>query len=115
MRGAAGPIVVLLLLGGAPPVAAGWLPVGDLKVTREESELGGGRLTIEYRLEAEGITAEELEAVNARMSTYLPDSELSRFNRHSDPTPFALSPETFEVLELEPRPKQTDAAGENSP
>jgi thiamine biosynthesis lipoprotein len=41
----------------------------------------------------------ELEGVNARMSTWLPDSELSRFNRHADVTPFELSAPTLEVLE----------------
>ncbi len=59
MRGAAGPIAALLLLGASSPVAAGWLPVGDVEVTREESELGGPRLRIDYRLEAPGITAAE--------------------------------------------------------
>ena len=68
MKGSAGPIAVLLLLGASSPVAAGWLPVSDVEVTREESELGGGRLTIEYRLEAEGITADEPAWVFLRLS-----------------------------------------------
>ncbi len=34
---------------------------------------------------------EELDDVNRRMSTYLEDSELSRFNRHRDVTPFEVS------------------------
>lgn len=42
----------------------------------------------------------ELDRVNARMSTYLEDSELSRFNAHAATDPFAVSPETFEVFEL---------------
>jgi thiamine biosynthesis lipoprotein len=40
----------------------------------------------------------ELEMVNAKMSNYLPSSELSRFNRRRDTAPFALSAETIEVL-----------------
>lgn len=40
-----------------------------------------------------------LADINAKMSTYLPDSELSRFNRSPADTPFELSPETFEVFE----------------
>lgn len=41
-----------------------------------------------------------LEKVNALMSTWRPDSELSRFNQFSETTPFKVSPETIEVFEL---------------
>ena len=41
-----------------------------------------------------------LEAVNQRMSTWRPDSEISRLNAHASTEPFPLSPETLEVLEL---------------
>ncbi|MBN1489117.1 MAG: FAD:protein FMN transferase [Phycisphaerae bacterium] len=40
-----------------------------------------------------------LSDVNAKMSTYTPDSELSRFNESPAHVPFELSPETFEVFE----------------
>jgi thiamine biosynthesis lipoprotein len=40
----------------------------------------------------------ELEAVERRMSTYDPDSELSRFNRSPIGQPMPLSPPTLEVL-----------------
>jgi thiamine biosynthesis lipoprotein len=40
-----------------------------------------------------------LEDVNARMSTYRTDSELSRFNAHADGSPFAFSVETFHVFQ----------------
>ena len=40
----------------------------------------------------------ELDDVDAKMSTWIPDSELSRFNRHRETTPFAVSPATFEVV-----------------
>ncbi|HSW45551.1 MAG TPA: FAD:protein FMN transferase [Phycisphaerae bacterium] len=39
-----------------------------------------------------------LENVTRRMSTYLPDSELSRFNQHEDGSPFRFSEETFHVF-----------------
>jgi thiamine biosynthesis lipoprotein len=39
-----------------------------------------------------------LNRINALMSTWDPDSELSRFNRSRSVAPFALSPETFEVF-----------------
>lgn len=42
----------------------------------------------------------ELSDVNAKMSTYLEDSELSRFNRHPEATPFSVSDATFEVVRV---------------
>lgn len=41
-----------------------------------------------------------LDAVVAKMSTYLPDSELSRFNRHAARTPFATSADMLAVFAL---------------
>jgi FAD:protein FMN transferase len=41
-----------------------------------------------------------LDGVDARMSTYKPDSELSRFNREADGRPFKLSPGTIRVFLL---------------
>jgi thiamine biosynthesis lipoprotein len=41
-----------------------------------------------------------LEQVNRLMSTWDPDSELSRFNRHATTEPFPMSPETLEVLRI---------------
>ena len=49
---------------------------------------------------------DELELVDGLMSTYRSDSELSRFNRHRSLEPFALSPETFEVLAATRRASQ---------
>ena len=42
----------------------------------------------------------ELERVDALMSTYREDSELSRFNRHESTDPFLLSEETFRVMSV---------------
>ena len=43
---------------------------------------------------------DELERVDALMSTYREDSELSRFNRHESTDPFSLSEETYEVFSV---------------
>ncbi len=43
---------------------------------------------------------DELERVDALMSTYREDSELARFNRHESPDPFSLSEETFRVISV---------------
>jgi thiamine biosynthesis lipoprotein len=40
----------------------------------------------------------ELERIDSLMSTWNAESELSRFNRSTSLTPFAVSPETFEVF-----------------
>ena len=41
----------------------------------------------------------ELARINALMSTWDAESELSRFNRSTSLEPFAVSPETFEVFQ----------------
>ena len=46
---------------------------------------------------ASGIEA-LLEDINAKMSTYDPSSELSRFNASESTEPFALSPDTYSVI-----------------
>ncbi len=51
----------------------------------------------ERRLEDD--IAKTLDDVNQKMSTWLPDSELSRFNRSEVGEPFTLSAETFGVFE----------------
>ena len=43
--------------------------------------------------------AESLQAVNASMSTYIPDSEISRFNAHQSSEPFPISVGFVAVLE----------------
>ncbi len=62
-----------------------------VKVVGQALEVG------ERREVAEAIVF-ELEAVNEAMSTYLEDSELSRFNRHPAGEPFPLSPASQEVF-----------------
>ncbi|HSN38958.1 MAG TPA: FAD:protein FMN transferase [Burkholderiales bacterium] len=47
---------------------------------------------------ARGAVHAALDAVDRKMSTYRPDSELSRLNRHASDAPFALSAETLSVF-----------------
>lgn len=49
---------------------------------------------------ARGAIQAALDAVESKMSTYRPDSELSRFNQHSSTEPFQVSPETLEVFRI---------------
>ncbi len=46
------------------------------------------------------VVKQQLDLVNALMSTYQDDSELSRFNQWASTEPFELSEETFHVLQL---------------
>ena len=54
-----------------------------------------------------GRTARSTPSTRA-MSTYRPDSELSRFNAHAATTPFALSAETLAVFALAQRGERAD-------
>jgi thiamine biosynthesis lipoprotein len=49
--------------------------------------------------EVDRLIRRELEHLNALMSTWDPDSELSRFNAFSETSPFPVSPETFEAFQ----------------
>lgn len=68
MRGSAWAAAVLLASWSSPAGAAGWLAVRDVEAVREETELGGPLLRIEYRLQAEGVTADASAWVFMRMS-----------------------------------------------
>jgi thiamine biosynthesis lipoprotein len=50
--------------------------------------------------DARDAVAAAFDGVVAKMSTFDPDSELSRFNRHEATTPFAVSGDTFQVFEI---------------
>ncbi len=97
------------LLGCAALVAA-CLP-GTTEPGRETYAFRGATMGTYYavKVAAEGLSDErlgeikamiegELEDVNAKMSTWVEDSELSRFNRHAETTPFEVSAATFEVV-----------------
>jgi len=57
-------------------------------------------LPLEDRAAVRAAVEERLERVNALMSTWDPDSEVSRLNRHASTEPFRVSPETLEVLRV---------------
>ena len=46
------------------------------------------------------IIQDNLDDINEKMSTYRPDSELSRFNQHTDSSPFPVSPEMLDVFSM---------------
>lgn len=50
-------------------------------------------------VELENIVESVLEDVNAKMSNYEEESEVSRLNRWAEAQPFPVSPETLEVLQ----------------
>lgn len=64
-----------------------------VKIVPGEAGLVGNRRTAVDR-----AIREELQRVDVLMSTWRNDSELSRFNAWHSLEPFALSPETFDVL-----------------
>ncbi|MCA9511567.1 MAG: FAD:protein FMN transferase [Myxococcales bacterium] len=106
--------LVLGLLFFALGGASLWLYGG--RAEREQVELQGAAMgtTWSVKLADPGLDAaaqraaadaiaERLERVDRLMSTWKPDSELSRFNAHEGTDSFALSPETYAVLEIAQR------------
>lgn len=73
---------------------------GPTMGTRYTAKIAATRLTPTAQAAAREAVRLALETVTLRMSTYLPDSELTRLNRHAVEAPFALSPDTLAVLEL---------------
>ncbi len=55
-------------------------------------------LTEATEIRLQRLIEDELRAVNDKMSHYLDDSELSRFNRSRETTPFVISQSTLEVF-----------------
>ena len=78
------------------------------EVIRIRGEALGTFYTLTVVAPPEGVTEERireladtaLDRINTLMSTYKEDSELSRFNRHAEPSPFSLSPESYEVFSI---------------
>ena len=73
---------------------------GPTMGTSYTAKIAGGGLSATGSAAARNTVAGALDAVVAKMSTYLPDSELSRFNRHSDRTPVAVSADVLAVFAL---------------
>jgi len=99
--GAAGAVLLLLVVTagcGPPPGLRDHLFSGPTMGTVYTIKVVGEPLTRARREEISVVIGQQLERVNSRMSTYLPDSELSRFNLYTGSEPFPLSPETLAVL-----------------
>jgi thiamine biosynthesis lipoprotein len=58
-----------------------------------------GQAAVDARAELQAAVDEELRRVNLQMSTYLPESEISRFGRFESTDWFEVSRETVEVIE----------------
>lgn len=58
-----------------------------------------GQGAVDRQGELQRVVEQELSLVNQQMSTYLPDSEISRFGRFASTDWFEVSPETVEVVE----------------
>ncbi len=71
---------------------------GETMGTYYRVKIAGEEMTEDRRRTLHEAAVEEMEAVNSSMSTYLEDSEISRFNRHPEASPFVVSAETFEVM-----------------
>jgi len=69
-------------------------PTMGTRYTVKLSEMPAGLEENELKTAIE----ERLETINNQMSTYRPDSELSRFNRHQATDWFEVSPATFHVV-----------------
>jgi thiamine biosynthesis lipoprotein len=61
---------------------------------------GGGAIDGPRLEKLRRLVEDRLEEVNAKMSTYSPQSELSRFNAWPETSPFTVSRETLEVLTI---------------
>jgi thiamine biosynthesis lipoprotein len=93
------------VLPGIPPVAPA--TDGDRAVVVFNGPTMGTRYTVrvvaspldEKRRESIRVAIEDvLDLANRLLSTWDPDSEISRFNRHASTDPFAVSPETIGLL-----------------
>ncbi len=96
-----GVVAIVLLLngfaGGAP--RDGFVLRGTAMGTTYTVRLGHPLSSRDGRA-VRALVEAELAMVDQLMSTYDPDSELSRFNRVASTRPFPLSPPTLEVLRL---------------
>ena len=99
-------VVLVLLMSGCGGTTASHRPT---QVEFSGSTMGtyyrvkvvlteGDGMASEVRSAVSGAIEGELERVNRLMSTYLDDSEVSRFNGHRSTEPFLVSDETFEVI-----------------
>jgi thiamine biosynthesis lipoprotein len=92
-------LTALLLAAAARPAAAEWL-------TKVDDGIMGTRIVVELWSEQREPGEQAIEAVlaemrhvDADMSTYKPDSEVSRVNAHAAQGPVKISKELFDLLE----------------
>ncbi len=71
---------------------------GETMGTRFLVKVAAPSLTQDEHAAVGEAIVERLTAVNAQMSTWDPESEISRFNRHAATAPFPVSPETAGVV-----------------
>lgn len=77
-----------------------WLLFGETMGTSYHIKVTPGPAPPLDKAALQGSVAAVLEEINAKMSTWREDSELSRFNRAGGGEPFALSPDTAEVFRI---------------
>ncbi len=82
--------------GGSPPRT--YLFQGPAMGATFTVKVVADALNPQREFEIRQAISAELEAVNAKMSTYVESSELSQFNHFSQTVPFRVSSETFEVF-----------------
>lgn len=78
----------------------GFLFSGTTMGTTWRVKVVANSLTTEQRQSIDKAVKDAVAAVDRRMSTYKPESELSQFNSSPGTEPFALSPQTIKVLEV---------------
>jgi FAD:protein FMN transferase len=98
---AAGLPVVMLLAGCGPAPAPRAIELsGPSMGTTWTLKIapGPGGLTSAARADLDDAVRDTLTRIEALMSTWDPESELSRFNTSSSTAPFSVAPETFDVF-----------------
>jgi thiamine biosynthesis lipoprotein len=92
---------MLLILTCSPPEtpSAAHQISGPTMGTRYTVKVAVDALSVGQQRELQTAVEAALDGVNAKMSHYLEDSEISRLNRWRGPEPFVVSPETLEVLQ----------------
>lgn len=93
-------VVALVGCGRSAPGPDLWVFVGETMGTTYEVKVVAEGIGEERRVELADAIVGVLDEVNGKMSTWLKESEVSRLNRVGAREPFAVSPETFEVLAL---------------
>ena len=87
---------LILLLGACQPAPTQTRIQGSTMGTYYSIKVADAAVTDAAKLQAEVDVL--LERVNDQMSTYRPDSELSRFNQHKGNTPLVVSRDTARVV-----------------